>query len=143
MKDAENKMSSLLIMDDVTASLKNLDVQMLLKKLIFNRRHYRLSIICLVQSYNSLPLTIRKTISNLACYKPRNKKEMSAIWEELVFLDKETGEALQRFVFDKPYSFLFACADTNELYKKFDRILIKDHHARQEEVHEETEGEEG
>ena len=32
MKDAENKMSSLLIMDDVTASLKNLDVQMLLKK---------------------------------------------------------------------------------------------------------------
>ncbi len=144
MKDAENKMSSLLIMDGVTASLKNLDVQMLLKKLIFNRRHYRLSIICLVQSYNSLPLPIRKTISHLACYKPRNKKEMSAIWEELVFLDKETGEALQRFVFDKPYSFLFACADTNELYKKFDRILIKDHHARQEEVHQEgTEGEEG
>ena len=54
----------------------------------------------------------------MACYKPRNKKELSAIWEELVFLDKETGEALQRFVFDKPYSFLFACADTNELYKK-------------------------
>ncbi len=45
------------------------------------------------------------------------QKEMSAIWEELIFLDKETGEALQRFVFDKPYSFLFACADTNMLYK--------------------------
>ena len=42
---------------------------------------------------------------------------MAAIWEELIFLDKETGEALQRFVFDKPYSFLLACADTNELYK--------------------------
>ena len=142
MKDAENKMSSLLIMDDVTASLKNLDVQMLLKKIIFNRRHYRLSIICLVQSYNAMPLAIRKTISHLACYRPRNKKEMSAIWEELVFLDKETGESLQRFVFDKPYSFLFACADTNTLYKKFDRILIKDPHAR-EEVQEGDEAEEG
>ena len=89
---------------------------MLLKKLNYNRRHYRLSIICLVQSYNAMPLPIRKTISHLACYKPRNKKEMAAIWEELIFLDKETGEALQRFVFDKPYSFLYACADTNILY---------------------------
>ena len=72
-------MNNLLIMDDVTASLKSLDVQMLLKKLIYNRRHYRFSIICLVQSNNAMPLAIRKTISHLACYKPRNKKEMAAI----------------------------------------------------------------
>ncbi len=65
-----------------------------------------------------MPLPIEKTISHLACYKPRNKKEMSPTWEVLVFLDKETGEALQCFVFDKPYSFLFTCADTNMLYKK-------------------------
>ncbi len=48
MQDAEEKMSSLLIMDDVTTSLTNLDVQILLKKIVFNREHYRLSIICLV-----------------------------------------------------------------------------------------------
>ena len=60
------------------------------------------------------------------------------MWEELIFLYKETGEALQRFVFDKPYSFLFACADTNELYKKFDRILIKDRHVPPEEVEGES-----
>ncbi len=47
-------MSLLLIMDDVTASLENLDVQMLLKNIIINRRHYRLSIICLVQIYNTM-----------------------------------------------------------------------------------------
>ncbi len=65
-----------------------------------------------------MPLAIRKRISHLACYTPRNKKEGSAIWEELIFLEKETGEALQRFVFNKPYSCLFACADTNELCTK-------------------------
>ncbi len=81
MKDAEEKMSSLLIMDDVTASLKKLEIQMLLKKIVFNRRHYRLSIICLVQSCNAMSLATRKTIGHLACYKPRNKKEMAAIWE--------------------------------------------------------------
>ena len=63
VRDGEDKMNSLLIMDDVTASLKNLDVQMLLNKLIYNRRHYRLSIICLVQSYNAMPLAIQKTIN--------------------------------------------------------------------------------
>ncbi len=115
MKDPEEKMSSLLIMDDITASLKNLEIQMLLQKIIYNRRHYRLSIICLVQSYNVMPLAIRKMIYHLACYKPLNKKDVSAIWEELIFLDKETGETLQLFVFDKHYSFLFACADTDEL----------------------------
>ncbi len=88
---------------------------MILNKIIFNRRHYRLSIICLMQSYNAMPLAIRKTMNYFACYKPSNKKRMTAIWEELVFLDTETGEALQRFVFDRPYSFLFACADTSEL----------------------------
>ncbi len=71
-------MHSFLVMDDVTASLKNLDVQMLLKKIIFNRRHYRLSIICLIHSYNAMPLAIRKMISHLSCYKPKNKKEIIA-----------------------------------------------------------------
>jgi hypothetical protein len=59
LKDSEEKMRSLLIMDDVTASLKKLKIQMLLKKIISNRRKYRLSKICLVQSYNAMPLAIR------------------------------------------------------------------------------------
>ncbi len=70
-----------------------------------------------------MSLAIRKTSSHLACYKTRNKKEMSVIWEQLIFLDKETGEALPRIVFDKPYSFLFACADANMLYKKLASFL--------------------
>ncbi len=68
---------------------------------------------------------------------------MTAIWEELVFLDKETRETLQRFVFDRRYSFLFAYADTNELYKTFDRILIKDRRAKAEEAKDPKEAEEG
>ena len=126
MADAEEKLNSLLVLDDVTASLKNIDVQQLLKKIIFNRRHYRLSIIILVQSYNAMPLAIRKTISHLVCYKPRNKKELAAVWEELVSLPRETGEALSRFVFDKPYAFLFAVTETGALHKNFDAITVNE-----------------
>ncbi len=59
----------------------------------------------LVQSYNAMPLSIRKTLSHFLSYKTRNKKEFTAIFEELIFLDREQGEALTRFVFDKPYKF--------------------------------------
>jgi hypothetical protein len=46
-------------------------------------------------------------------------------------------------VFDRPYSFLFACPDNNELYKKKnDRILIKGRHAKAEEVEEPKKAEE-
>jgi hypothetical protein len=47
-EDAEEKINSLLIFDDVTASLKDKGLQQLLKQTIFNRRHYRLSIMILV-----------------------------------------------------------------------------------------------
>ena len=41
-------------------------------------------------------------------------------------MDRELGEALTRFVFDAPYQFLFADVNTNQLYKNFDRIIVKD-----------------
>ena len=45
-------------------------------------------------------------------------------------------------MFDKLYIFLFACADTNKLYKNIDCVLIKNHHAP-EENQEGDEAEEG
>ena len=134
MEDAEEKYSSLLILDDVTASLKNNELQQLLKRTIFNRRHYRLSIMILVQSYNSMPLSIRKTISHFIAYKPRNKKEFTAIFEELIFLDRDTGDALTRYVYDRPYAFLYADVNTNSLYKNFDKLHIKDGQAEDQET---------
>lgn len=124
MEAAEKKEYSMLFMDDVTASLKDNDIQREMKELIFNRRHLRLSIVLLVQSYNAMPLSIRKTMSHFAMFKPRNKKEYGAIFDEIIFLDKDTADKVMRFVFDEPYSFLFSDVDRGHLYKKFDRIKL-------------------
>ncbi len=125
-EDAEEKYNSLLILDDVTATLKNKELQTLLKRTIYNKRHYRLSIMIWVQSYNAMPLSIRKNMSHFISYKPRNKKEFTAIIKELFFLDKEEGEALTRLVFNIPYAFLYVDVNTNSLYKKFDLITQRD-----------------
>lgn len=132
-QSAEHKESSLLILDDVTASLKDKQVQQLLKQVIFNRRHYRLSIVMLLQSYNACPLPVRKTLSHCALFKPRNKKEYAAVFEELLFMDKDAADALHNFVYDEPYSFLFVDVNTNSLFKKFDTIVVHGGHASQPE----------
>lgn len=122
--DAEDGLNSLLLIDDCAAALKDKHVQRLLKTAIYNRRHYRLSIICLVQSYNSMPLAVRKTISHLIMFKPRNKREYANIFEELIYLDRDTADRLMEFIFDEPYSFLFANTDAGIICKNFDSITI-------------------
>mmetsp|Transcript_36540 Transcript_36540/g.86810 ORF Transcript_36540/g.86810 Transcript_36540/m.86810 type:complete len:247 (+) Transcript_36540:1878-2618(+) len=130
-EDAEEERSSLLLMDDVTASLKN-ELQNMLRKAIYNRRHYRLSVLVLVQSYNAMPLSIRKTLSHFVAFKPRNKKEMENIWQELIFLPRETAEALLRWVYDKPHDFLFADVNTNSLCRNFDLIHVAEDQEQQQ-----------
>ena len=127
---AEKGMSSLLVLDDVTAALKDADIQRALRDLIYNRRHYRLSILLLVQSYNAAPLSLRKTLSHFLLFKPRNKKESTAIFEELIAMERTEAEALMRYVFDRPYNFLFADTGTGEVYKNFDRITIQESDSR-------------
>jgi phage-related minor tail protein len=57
-------------------------------------------------------------------YKPRNKKETTAIFEELITLPRDEADEVMRFVFDRPFAFMYADTGTGELYKNFDRIGI-------------------
>ena len=61
-----DKESTLLIMDDVGASLKQLSIQTQLKKVIYNRRHLKVHIVMLLQSFISCPREIRKLVVALA-----------------------------------------------------------------------------
>jgi KaiC/GvpD/RAD55 family RecA-like ATPase len=125
-ESAEQENNTLLVLDDMSAALKDNEIQRVLRDLIYNRRHYRPSIMILVQSYNAMPVGIRKTF---LMYKPRIKKEATAIFEEMVGLPREEAEEVMRFIFDRPNAFMFADIGTGELYKNFDRIGIHDSNA--------------
>ena len=115
---------SLLFLDDCAASLKDNAIQKLLKELIFNRRHLKLSIWLCTQSYNSMPLAIRKNISHAAVFKPRNKKELEVIFDELLYLPKEDQVKLANHVWDEPFNFLFMDTGKNKLYKNFNYLEL-------------------
>lgn len=118
--------TTLMVIDDMTVYLRKKGVEELLRDLVFNRRHYRLSILILIQSYMAMPPDLRKTLSHFYMFRPKNKKEAEKIWEELMFVPKRTGEGLLRFVFREAHDFLMGDCGSGQVYRNFNEVLIND-----------------
>lgn len=114
--------TTLMIIDDMTVMLKKKEIEAKLRKMVFNRRHNYTSIIILVQSYIAMPLDLRKTLSHFCMFKPRNKKEAEAVWDELLNMPKKTGDGLLRFVFQDPHDFLLGDTNTGNVYRNFNLV---------------------
>jgi hypothetical protein len=117
---------TLLFMDDCAVALKNKTNETLLKKLIFNRRHLKLHIWCLVQSYNSMSLSIRKNISHACIFRPRNKKELALLFEELMPHSKEEVEVLAKHIWKEPFSFMFLNTGEGKVFRNFNLLTVED-----------------
>ena len=127
LKEIEGNLSehnNVIIMDDCTAYLKDKTIKKKLKELVFNRRHYHLSIIFLVQTYKSIEPDIRKLFSNLFIFKC-SKIEMEIIWTEHIELPIDYMLPIMKTVYDEPYQYLFINTDTQRLFKCFDEILLE------------------
>lgn len=116
--------NSLLVVDDQTAFLKDAGVEKLLRYLIFNRRHLRLSIFLLAQSYNQIGLSLRKTFSHFTMFSTGNKKEFQSVFDELIFLDKSTAEEVVRHTFRDKHDTLFDNTLDGTLHRNFNRLNI-------------------
>jgi len=115
--------STLLILDDVGASLKDLQIQKLLKQTIYNRRHLKLSTFMLIQSYMSIPREIRKMISNIIIFKP-SKPEFENLLDEVFEMKRDDAIKLLNYVFQDKHDYLFINVESQKLYKNFDQIII-------------------
>jgi hypothetical protein len=119
------KKNTLLILDDVGASLKKKEILFLFKKIIFNRRHLRCHIVCLVQSYISLPLEIRKLSTNVIAFKP-SKPEAENLFRELFETKHEMMAKIIKYVYKQHGDYLFLAVDSQRMFKDFDEIIVKD-----------------
>jgi adenosyl cobinamide kinase/adenosyl cobinamide phosphate guanylyltransferase len=124
--ESEGGFNSLLVIDDCTVHLKNKSNEMLLKNLIYNRRHLKLTIWLLAQSYTQIPLGVRKCLSHLVLFKPKNKKEYSSIFEELIFLPREQGDEIIKYIYQRQHDFMYSNIGTNELYRNFNKLTLTD-----------------
>jgi hypothetical protein len=124
-EDATDGTTSCIIFDDMAAHLKNKQTMKLFKELIFNRRHLRLSLYFLVQSFYAVPKELRRMWSNIFCFKV-TKDEFKNMWNELIEYDDAYIQPIMKLVFNKPYKFLFINVDSQRLYDGWDEIILHD-----------------
>ena len=79
--------NTIIIIDDLTSSLKLKIVQCLLNDIINKRRHYKMSILLSVQFLNSIPLQVQKQINFIIAFKFKNNKELKNVAEEFTKYD--------------------------------------------------------
>ena len=121
-KDGEK---TLLFIDDMTADFKkSKNIEIILKRIIYNRRHLKCNVIITAQSYVNIPLDIRKCISNCILFKPP-KKEMEVLFSELVESKKEIFDDIMRMAYDKKHNFLFINVPSQRMFKNWDELIFK------------------
>ena len=121
---AEDDENTLIIMDDVGAELKNVEIQKVLRQIIYNRRHLKCSIIMLCQSYLSIPREIRKLVNNIIMFKP-SKVEFENFIHELFERKKDSIIDLLQLYQGKG-DYLFLNVDTQRIYYMFNEIIFPD-----------------
>jgi GTPase SAR1 family protein len=123
--EASEGYNSLIVLDDVGASLKNKANEEMLKKIIWNRRHLRTSIWSIQQTFTSLPLTIRKSISHIImCGMPKNKKEYLSVFEELIHSPKEEADHIAQYVFKNKHDSMYISIEDNKIYRNYNLLHL-------------------
>lgn len=122
----KTKYKYMIIMDDMGAYLRNNHILDLFKELLMNRRHLRISLIVLAQTWLSSHPECRKLYSNFFIFKV-NKKALTEIFDEILQeRNKELIDNITKLVYDKPHSFLYINSDNGRKFKNWDEIVIKD-----------------
>lgn len=123
-KRKKKNRNQLLILDDITATLKNITIQKSLVELCTNRRHYKLSIILLVQYLRAVPRPVRFQVTDLIFFKPSNRIDAKIIEEEYINLKKDDYDDLTRFVWQTSHDFLFVKKSDESYYKNLNKIIL-------------------
>jgi hypothetical protein len=114
-----------IIIDDFADALKNNQIQIQLNKMLIKARHIRCSFIFTLQSYYYFPKMLRKQITNITIFKPKNVAEWDTIASELLSLNKEDGLKLFKYIYDERHAHLDIDTKDNIFQKNFNNLEIK------------------
>ena len=116
---------SCIIIDDYADGLKDKDIIMSLKKLLIKSRHINCFFIFTLQAYNMFPLVLRKLITNITLFKPKNNVETESIRSELLHMGRDEFQELTNYIYDEPYNHLDYDTNTMEIRKNFNLLEIQ------------------
>ena len=125
IKASDRDMNKCIIFDDMTAYLKNADTLKLLKELVFNSRHLRVSIFFMCQTWFSVPKDIRKLFSNIFVFRV-SKIELKSIFDEVVESKASYINEISKMVYDRDFKYLCINVNSQRLFDGFDELIIEE-----------------
>ena len=121
--NAEEEENSLLYLDDLAAELKNggRALENIFKKLAYNRRHLRLSIINCIQRLTALPKAIRAGVSDLIFFN-LSKNENKILYDEMLDIPLNRYITLCNHSFKTKHDNIYVKLDSLEFYRNFNKL---------------------
>ena len=114
--------TTLLFIDDLASELKCYgELERIFKRLCFNRRHLRLSIINCVQRLTTIPKAVRATFSHI-CFFKSTKTENEILYKELLDISKEKYIDLCGHCFKDRHDTIFVDLNNLEFSHNFNRL---------------------
>jgi FtsZ-interacting cell division protein YlmF len=125
-EEEEEIQYSLILIDDMASSLKDNMIAKQLSKMIIKARHLCCSFVFTLQSYFYMPKVLRKQITYITIFKPKNYEEWNTLANELMNLNKEDALKIFDYVFNEPYNHIDIDLIKNTYYKNFNELKIKE-----------------
>jgi hypothetical protein len=119
---------SCVIVDDYADQLKNKDIQKMLSKFLIKSRHLCVAFIFTLQSYYYFPKLLRKMLTYITIFKPRNVEEWRSISTEILSMNQENALTLYDYIFTEKYAHLDVDTIENKFFKNFNELILKYNH---------------
>lgn len=117
---------SMIILDDQADVLKNIKITLMLSKMMIKARHLQCGFIITLQSYFYLPKILRKQLTYMTMFKPKNYEEFASISKEILSMNKDDSLKLYHYIFDEPFNHFDIDTVLNIFYKNFNRLVLTD-----------------
>ena len=115
-----------IIIDDFADTLKDKDIERVLNMMIIKARHLRCGFIFTLQSYFYMPKILRKQITYITIFKPKNIEEWNTVSHELLNLKKDDALLVYDYIYNKDYNHLDIDTVQNLIYKNFNLLELKE-----------------
>ena len=126
LKETEKKpIYSLIIIDDYADAMKDPSILKILSRMIIKARHINCCFFFTLQSYYYFPKILRKQITYMTIFKPKNVEEFFSLSRELFNMNQDDSLKLYDYVFDAPYNHLDVDTVTNTYYKNFNLLKLE------------------
>jgi hypothetical protein len=114
-----------IIFDDMGAYLKNKETMQLFKEIAFNRRHLKISMFFLCQTWHSVNKELRRLWTSLFIFSI-NPSILSEILLDMININnKDIVNKIYKIVYNEKYNYLMIHPDSQRLFKNFDELIIK------------------